>query len=142
MKKAITRIVRLYFIGCLILFIGKAALTQTLELKGLVSGWVTSNTDSITEPFFGLRYIPEFSMEKSISPDFSYDFQLSLNAYGTAHVHSLRNTETGGKIDFYRMWGRFSSSQFLSLNGPVPLGLRHHSIPDFTLSLSTTTATG
>ena len=112
MKKAITRIVRLYFIGCLILFIGKAALTQTLELKGLVSGWVTSNTDSITEPFFGLRYIPEFSMEKSISPDFSYDFQLSLNAYGTAHIHSLRNTETGGKIDFYRMWGRVSSPQF------------------------------
>jgi hypothetical protein len=96
----------------MILFQPSSAFPLTIGLKGLVTGWITGNTDSITEPFLGLRYIPEFSIQKTLSEDFNLDFELSLNTYGTAHIHSLNYTETDGEVDLYRMWGRFSSSRF------------------------------
>lgn len=112
MKKAITRGVKLYFVGCLILLMGKTALTQTLELKGLLSGWITVNTNNITKPQFGLRYIPEFSIKKSLSEKYTLDFEFSMNSFGTAFINSLDDIQTNGKIKPYRMWGRFSSPQF------------------------------
>ncbi len=104
--------IKLLFVGCMILLFQKTTLPQTFELKGLVSGWTTVNAASITEPQLGLRYIPEFSIEKSLSQNYSLYFDLSLNSYGTAHVHSLDEVQTDGDIKLYRMWGRFSSSQF------------------------------
>ena len=104
--------IKLLFVGCMILLLQKTTLPQTFELKGLVSGWTTANADSITEPQLGLRYIPEFSIEKSLSQNYSLYFDLSLNSYGTARVHSLDEVQTDGDIKLYRMWGRFSSSQF------------------------------
>lgn len=103
---------RLVLLCSLFLFLQSTAFALTIGLKGLVTGWLTGNTDSITEPFFGIRYIPEFTLEKSFSQDFSLDFEMSLNAYGTAYIHSLKNTQTDGEIDLYRMWGRLSSSRF------------------------------
>ncbi|MCK4338340.1 MAG: hypothetical protein KAX11_10360 [Candidatus Aminicenantes bacterium] len=113
------RATRTLLLGCVILFLQSAAFPLTFGLKGLITGWMTVNTDSITEPFFGLRYIPEFSIQKSLSEGRSLDFELSLNAFGTAYIHSLTNTKTDGKIDLYRMWGRYSSSRF-----EVRLGLQ------------------
>jgi len=109
---SITGGIKLLFAGCMILLLQKTTLPQTFELKGLVSGWTTVNAASITEPQLGLRYIPEFSIEKSLSQNYSLYFDLSLNSYGTAHVHSLDEVQTDGDIKLYRMWGRFSSSQF------------------------------
>ena len=104
--------IKLFFVACMILLLQKTTSPQTFELKGLVSGWITVNADSITEPHLSLRYIPEFSLEKSLSQNYSLSFDLSLNSYGTAHVHSLEEVRTDGDIKLYRMWGRFSSSQF------------------------------
>ncbi len=98
--------------GCLFLFVVNSASSQTLELKGLLSGWVTVNTEDIMEPQFGLYYIPEFSIKKSFSQNFSLDFDLSLNVNGTARFQSQDEIQTSGEIDLYRMWGRFSSSRF------------------------------
>ncbi|GAI27145.1 unnamed protein product, partial [marine sediment metagenome] len=66
-----TKGIKLLFVGCMILLLQKTTLPQTFELKGLVSGWTTVNADSITEPQLGLRYIPEFSIEKSLSQNYS-----------------------------------------------------------------------
>jgi hypothetical protein len=98
--------------GCLILFVVNSASSQTLELKGLLSGWVTVNTEDVLEPQFGMYYIPEFSIKKSFSQNYSLDFDLSLNVNGTARFQSQDEIQTDGEIDFYRMWGRFSSSRF------------------------------
>jgi len=89
-----------------------AASSFTISLSGLVTGWITENIKSITEPFFGIRFIPELTLKKSFSQDFSLDFEASLNAFGTAHIHSLKNMQTDGEIDLYRMWGRLSTSRF------------------------------
>jgi hypothetical protein len=98
--------------GCLIMFLVNSASSQTLELKGLLSGWFTINTDNISRSQFGLYYIPEFSIKKSFSQNYSLDFDLSLNVNGTARLESQDGTQTSGEIKLYRMWGRFSSSQF------------------------------
>jgi len=98
--------------GCLILFLVNSASSQTLELKGLLSGWVIVNTENISKPQFGLYYIPEFSIKKSFSQNYSIDFDLSLNVNGTARLQPQEGTQKSGEIKLYRMWGRFSSSQF------------------------------
>jgi hypothetical protein len=103
---------RLIILSSLLLVLQTAASSFTISLNGLVTGWITGNTKSITKPFFGIRYIPEFTLEKSFSQDLSLDFEVSLNAFGTAQVNSLKNTQTDGEIDLYRMWGRFSTSRF------------------------------
>jgi hypothetical protein len=99
-------------LGCLILVLANSPFSQTLDLKGLLSGWVTVNTEDISEPQFGLYYFPEFSIKKSLSQKYSIDFDLSLNANGTVRVQSQEGTQTSGDIKLYRMWGRFSSSRF------------------------------
>jgi hypothetical protein len=103
---------RLMIMGCLILHLVNSASSQTLELKGLLSGWGTVNTENISEPQFGLYYIPEFSIKKSLSQNYSIDFDLSLNVNGTARLQSREETQTGGEVKLYRMLGRFSSSRF------------------------------
>lgn len=103
---------RLIILSSLLLVLPTTASSFTISLNGLVTGWITGNTKSITKPFFGIRYIPEFTLEKSFSQDLSLDFEVSLNAFGTAHIHSLKNTQTDGEIDLYRLWGRFSTSRF------------------------------
>jgi len=84
----------------------------TISLNGLVTGWITGNIKNITKPFLGIRCIPEFTVKESLSQDFSLDFEISLNAFGTAHIHSLKNTQTDADVDLYRIWGRFSTSRF------------------------------
>jgi len=103
---------RSLFTALLLIALPSIASPLTFGLKGLVTGWITGNTDSIAEPFFGIRHIPEFTLKEPLSQDLSLDFEASLNVYGTAYVHSLQNTQTDGEIDLYRMWGRFSSSRF------------------------------
>jgi len=107
-----SRIFVLIITGCMILFFQKVLLCQTFNFKGLISGWITLNTDNITKPLFGLRYIPEFSFKKSLSENHYLDFELSLNTYGTAHIHSFTDIKTDSKIDLYRTWARYSSSRF------------------------------
>lgn len=103
---------RLIILSSLLLVLPTAATSLTINLSGLVTAWITENTKNITEPFFGIRFIPKLTLEKSFSQDFSLDFEASMNAFGTAHVHSLKNTQTDGEIDLYRMWGRISTSRF------------------------------
>jgi len=99
-------------VGCLILVSVNSLSAQTLDLKGLLSGWITVNTEDISEPQFGLYYIPEFLVNKSLSRNYALDFDLSLNANGTLRPQAQEGIQTDGDIKLYRMWGRFSSSRF------------------------------
>jgi len=51
-------------------------------------------------------------LNHSLSQQSFLGFEVSLNAFGTASVHSLKETKTDAEIDLYRMWGRFSTSRF------------------------------
>ncbi len=112
MKIPYSRFFRFMIMGCLIMLSANASSSQTLELKGLLSGWVTVNTENISEPQFGLYYIPEFSIKKTVSQNCSIDFDLFLNVNATARLQSQEEIQTRSEIKLYRMWGRISSSQF------------------------------
>ena len=85
-----------------------AVYSSTINLHGLVTGWVTGSVKNITKPSFGIRFIPEFTLKKSFSQNLSIDFEASFNAYGTSQI----NAPSDGEIDLYRMWGRISTSRF------------------------------
>jgi len=103
---------KILLLGGVILILNSTAFSFTFGIKGFFTVWLTANAESLSQPFFGIRYIPEFTMEKALSDKYTIDFELSLNAYGTAHVRYLNDVPTDGDIDLYRLWGRFSSSRF------------------------------
>jgi hypothetical protein len=95
------------------IFLGGAQLfSQTIGLQGQISGWTTINHSKSTNTQFGLRYIPEFSIEKKISEKYSVYSEVSVNAYSSSLFISSKDTETNSRIKPYRMWIKFSSSQF------------------------------
>lgn len=95
-----------------LLALPSAAISWTIGIRGLITGWVTDNVKNIGDPFFGIRYIPEFTLEETASRELSLDFKLSVNTFGTAHFHSFKDIRTDGGIDLYRMWGKISTSRF------------------------------
>ncbi|MBU4330426.1 MAG: hypothetical protein KKB53_07990 [Acidobacteria bacterium] len=100
--------VRSIILGFFVLFMQSAVYSSTINLHGLVTGWVTGSVKNITKPSFGIRFIPEFTLKKSFSQNLSIDFEASFNAYGASQI----NAPSDGEIDLYRMWGRISTSRF------------------------------
>ena len=96
----------------LILLFNTTAFSFTFHAKGKVIGWLTANVSKSIKPQAGLRYIPTFTLGKTFEKGSSLDFELSLNAYGTARLHALDDVRTDGDVDPYRLWARFSTSQF------------------------------
>ncbi|MFZ5517879.1 MAG: hypothetical protein ACOY90_14640 [Candidatus Zhuqueibacterota bacterium] len=86
--------------------------SQTVGLHGQLSDWVTVNPKKEAEAQIGLRYIPELSLGKRISDNFSLDAEISFNSYGTVLFQQDQEFDTDGKVKPYRMWLRLSSSQF------------------------------
>lgn len=85
---------------------------QNIDIQGQLSGWFTLSADGSTKTQSGLRYIPTFSLKKSFQEKYALDAEISVNAFGTAQILSLDNIQTQAKIKPYRMWLRFSTSQF------------------------------
>jgi hypothetical protein len=96
----------------LMLLLYASAFSFSFNTKGQIIGWLTVNADKSIKPQAGLRYIPLFSLEQTFKKGYALDFELSLNAYGTARFHALDDITTDGEIDPYRLWARFSTSQF------------------------------
>ena len=86
--------------------------SQPLELQGQLSGWTVVTKNKSIESQIGIRYIPALSLEKSFTNGLTIDSELSANAFGTRQFHSLEKSASGSKIKPYRLWLRFSSSQF------------------------------
>lgn len=95
------------------------ALSQTLDLKGLISAWGVGSFQKSANPQLGIRFIPEFFVEKSLSDTFALDATVSLNTYGVATFEKIDDVQSEGDIEPYRLWARFSSSQL-----EVRLGLQ------------------
>lgn len=100
------------FIFLLVSLEYQSLFSQTFGLQGQISGWVTVNPKMKDEAQIGLRYIPELSIEKRISDNFSLDAEISFNSYGTGFFQQSQEFKTDGKVKPYRMWLRLSSSQF------------------------------
>lgn len=95
-----------------ILLLADQTIPQTLSHTGLFAGWISGKFEAKVNPQIGARYIPEFTFDTALSKNYALDVELSLNLYGYAEFSSLKDVSTDGKIDPYRLWARFSSSQF------------------------------
>ena len=111
-NKMLSRFNIILILGVLSLLFQANAFPQTVEFRGMFSGLITGNDEESIKMQLALRYIPSFSITKEIFKKYTLDAELSLNAYGSAQIRSFDNMETYGKIKPYRMWLRFSSSQF------------------------------
>jgi hypothetical protein len=103
---------KILFISLMVILWGQKVFPQTLGLQGQLSGWMTVNPDPSFETQIGLRYIPGLSIEKTCYEKYLIDSEISLNTYGYSLIHTLDEIETDGEVKPYRLWLRFSSSQF------------------------------
>jgi hypothetical protein len=105
-----------------LLFISLSAipgLSQTFDLKGLIAAWGVVGVQKSSEPQLGIRFIPELFLEKSLSKKLTMDANISLNTYGVATFKQNDDVQSESDLKPYRLWARFSSSQF-----EVRLGLQ------------------
>lgn len=107
-----TLVVKSLCILAMLFLIPGAALTLDLGWKGLVTGWATFNFDELAKPQIGLRCIPEFSLKKALSQKYTLDAELALNIYGSGHFEGENGFQTDGEFESYRVWVRFSASQY------------------------------
>jgi hypothetical protein len=84
----------------------------TFGHRGIISLWGMSGLQKSSQPQLGLRYIPEFTLTVQPSESLTLDSELSAHAFGTARFKQIDELETSGDIKPYRMWLRFSLSQF------------------------------
>lgn len=81
------------------------ALAQSVSLQGQASGWLAI----MEESEFGLRYIPELRVAGSIG-ERTVDAEIALNSRASMPFDSLDDSSLDS--DLYRLWLRYSSSQF------------------------------
>ncbi len=95
----------------LVLFLIIFVTAQSLEWQGQVSSWLTVNPDPDIEGQIGLRYIPTFSMQKSINDNYHFDGEVAANIYGVVYDYSETENDIDRKIKPYRLWIRFTTNQ-------------------------------
>jgi len=96
----------------LIIMYGYSLFGQSITWQGQASSWLTLNPDPKLEGQIGLRYIPTISLQKGINTDYLFDAEIAFNNYGASYIRSIDDVDNDGKIKPYRLWIRFSSSQF------------------------------
>lgn len=94
-------------------FINSMAQTNTVsaDLNGQLIGWTNFNFDNTFSNQYGLRYIPEFSIEYYKNNDWKIDGEISVNAYGSA-TYFNKDWSSSDNLKPYRMWLRYSTKQF------------------------------
>jgi hypothetical protein len=106
------KIKKLFALVLLLLIFPASVLSWTFGHRGLLSGWSVVSFQKASKPRLGLRYIPEFSLASQLSESTMLDSELSVHAFGTGIFEEIDSVQTDGDIKPYRLWLRFSSSQF------------------------------
>ncbi len=102
-----------YVVICLSLLATIAAgKAQPLEPHGQASAWVTGNPGHPSLSQFGLRYIPDLLVERSIDSGWSVSADLSLNAWGSSAYQEGESAAYDGTVKLYRAWVRFATETF------------------------------
>lgn len=85
---------------------------QNYEIHGQASGWFSWGDQASQRFRVGARYIPAFSLQKSISKNINIDLEFSLNAYGNGYIQNSDDFKADGDIKPYRIWARISAPRF------------------------------
>lgn len=84
---------------------------DSLTFSGQLSAWSFINGG---QPKVGLggRYIPQLSYRRPLANNRLVDLEVSLNLNGALSSFGKDSTASGGTVRPYRVWARYSSSQF------------------------------
>ena len=100
----------LALIGGLVLAPG--ALSQEFSFRGQAVGWGVASRMDAWRGQAGLRYIPELSFQTPIKEKYTFEAELSANAFGSGLYWSADSTVRDGKIKPYRAWMKFPGDRF------------------------------
>lgn len=104
-----TKLIRVLFFLLPFLIFQPAFCGQGLIFQGQLSGWASRGKNAVST---GIRYLPEISLNKEMGTNFQLDSDISFNANQSWLFHSVNDVETTNQLEPYRLWLRFSSTQF------------------------------
>ena len=85
---------------------------QPIELRGELSSWLSYRDVAPDYSLLGLRYIPEMTLTKALAKERKIDGLVSVNANFEAPTDKLQINDENSEAKFYRLWTRWSTSQF------------------------------
>lgn len=94
----------------IILFLSlTAAHSASYKIKGQLSAWNFTNLTRVDSTKIGIRYLPEITLSQNLANKKLIDAQASFNLYG---AYDFFDKIAYDKMKPYRVWIRFSTSQF------------------------------
>ncbi|MCK5145791.1 hypothetical protein KAR48_03495 [bacterium] len=82
---------------------------QSVRFSGQVDAWGGSRIEELALPVLGLRYVPEFYVEKASGSNL-IDAQASFNLF-TSHMNDGNQWSDDTDVKLYRTWLRYSNAQ-------------------------------
>lgn len=89
-----------------------SAAQDSLAFKGQFSAYTHLNSENDLPWWGGIRYIPQVNYKINTGGRRLVDFEASANIFGNAGINLPDSSAYNGKIKPYRLWARYSSSQF------------------------------
>ena len=90
----------------------RAGEDERFSLKGQLSGWVEFNDETLDTTVVGTRYLPEARFIHALPGAGAFDAVASIDAYAAPVVDDLDDISDRSDVDLYRLWTRYSTSQF------------------------------
>ncbi len=85
---------------------------DTLIFKGQFISWANVNPANDLSVGLGARYLPQLNYNRPLSQNRLFDIEASANFFGNAGIRPFDSIQAGGAIKPYRLWVRYSASQF------------------------------
>jgi len=104
---------QILILSVLLLFAGnKAEAQDSLYFKGQISAYTHVNPNNKLPWWNGARYIPQLNYRYDLKENRLIDFEASANLYGNMGIRPFDSTCSNGDLKPYRLWARYSTSQF------------------------------
>jgi len=94
------------------LHIFSAKAQDTLIFKGQISSYLLYNSESDLSIWGGARYIPQINYTKGFNKSKKFDFEFSVNLFGTVATNFSDSLYAKADLKLYRLWARYSGEQF------------------------------
>jgi hypothetical protein len=112
MNKTMRRITCILVFNLLFLLPFRSRAQDSLQFKGQVSAWALYNPDNDLQVWAGARYLPQLNYAIPLAENRLIDFEVSANMNGTIGFQPFDTSHGMGDIKPYRIWARYSTSQF------------------------------
>ncbi|MFH0841176.1 MAG: hypothetical protein V1903_01015 [Bacteroidota bacterium] len=104
---------QIFIFSVLLLFAGNEADAQdSLHFRGQLSAYTHLNPSNTLPWWNGARYIPQLNYRYDLKENRLIDFEASANLYGNMGIRPFDSTGFNGNVKPYRLWARYSTSQF------------------------------